>query len=492
MATRLLHIFIAASAMVFTASAQNVAEGIRIAGTKCDRVDSDMVLSSVISLDSLRLDANRQIFITPVMSGPDNRRIVFPTVLVNGRNMHYVYERAGLSKDQRNRYGNLQQAVRRHNGKAESIDYLAKVPAERWMMNPAALVAFTLDTCGCGINLGSVVGDSIPVAENPAGLMRLAYVTPKVTELPVSVHEGKAKVQFEVDKTVLHDTPYRTPRGMLIDNVAQLRMIDDSVSYALSDPNVEIAAINICGYASPESPYIHNDELATGRSRALAEYLAQKYNLPADRSHYSAVPENWEGFRMQVLASQNITDKQRADLLALIDTPAYGPSDYDAKERALKTDRRFATLYRTEILPKWFPELRVTKFEIHTRLKPMSDTKLAEVIQKTPEMLSLNQMMRVARLYPEGSPEFNSTIETSLKYYPEDTVAIVNAAIAALDAGDNERADMLLQRADASPEAENARGVLETRRGNYDEALRHFRAAETLPEAVKNRTFVEW
>ncbi len=488
---RFLHILTLTSAMVFTASAQNVAEGLRIADTKCNRVESEMVLSAVIRLDSLRLATNNQLFITPVLTGPDNQRTVFPSVLVNGRNMHYVYERSGLTAEQRKSYS-LLRAVRRHNGKAESIDYLAKVPAERWMKNPATTLAFTLDTCGCGVNLGSVVGNSVPVAEDPAKFMRLAYVTPNVTEQPVSVHEGKARVQFEVDKTVLHATPYRTPRGMLIDNVAQLKMIDDSVSYALSDPNVEIAAINICGYASPESPYVHNDELATGRSRALAEYLAEKYNLPADRSHYSAVPENWEGFRLQVLDSSVLTDSQRADLLALIDRPAYGPSDYDAKERTLKNDPRYAKLYSTLILPRWFPELRITKFEIHTRLKPMSDAGLAGVIEKTPELLSLNQMMRVARLYPEGSPEFNRTIETSLKYYPDDAVAIINAAIAALDAGDNERAEALLQRAGASPEAENARGVLETRRGNYDKALQHFNAAGELPEAVKNKALVEW
>lgn len=488
---RFLYILAMTSTMVFTATAQNVTDGLRFERTKCDRVDTNMVLSTVIRLDSLKLGANKQIFITPIMSGPNNRRMVFPTVLVNGRNMHYVYERVGLLDDQRKTY-KLLHAVRRHNGKTESIDYLAKVPAERWMMSPVTTVAFTLDTCGCGINLGTVVGGSIPVTNDPARFMRLAYITPKVTEQPVSVHEGKAKVQFEVDKVILHDAPYRTPRGLLIDNVAQLKMIDDSVSYALSDPNVEIAAINICGYASPESPYTHNDKLATGRSRALAEYLAQKYHLSADHCHYSAVPENWGGFRTQVLKAKYITGKQRTDLLELIDRPAYGPADYDTKEKMLKTDPRFAKLYRTEILPKWFPELRVTKFEIHTRLKPMSDAQLAEVIQKTPEMLSLNQMMRVARLYPEGSPEFNRTIETSLKYYSDDTVAIINAAIAALDAGDNEKADMLLQRADASPEAENARGVLETRRGNYDKALRHFNAAGTLPEAIKNKAFIEW
>lgn len=86
-----------------------------------------------------------------------------------------------------------------------------------------------------------------------------------------------------------------------------------------------------------------------------------------------------------VVNANDITEKQREDLLSLIDAPAYGPSDYDAKEKMLKTDPRFAQLYKSLILPKWFPILRATKFQIKTRLKPLDDQKLAEVMKTTPE-----------------------------------------------------------------------------------------------------------
>ena len=128
------------------------------------------------------------------------------------------------------------------------------------------------------------------------------------------------------------------------DNREQLKMIEDSVRYALSDPNVEISRIDICGYASPESPYMHNEYLATNRSRSLSEYIGRRFSLPADRCTYSSVPENWAEFRELAVAADDITEAQRRDLLELIDTPAYGASDYDAKEKELKTDRRFASL----------------------------------------------------------------------------------------------------------------------------------------------------
>lgn len=464
----------------------------RIDSTQCTHNGDEMVLTATLRLDSLCLGSNDQLFVRPIIKGANEEMEVYPAVLIDGRNMHYIYERKGISKKLRQTYSDLAQVVRRHNGTEQSVAYVASLPVQSWMLSPETEVTFAVDTCGCGNLLGN--GALEPVKPFTLPEMLLVYITPEVTELPITVHEGKAKVQFEVDRTELHDQPYRTKRsGQLIDNRAQLKMIDDTVTYALTNPNVEIARIDVCGYASPESPYLHNDELATGRSRALAEYLAAKYNLPKEASHYSAVPENWAGFRDFVVNdTKKLTAQQRADLLELIDAPAYGPSDYDAKEKALKTDRRYAELYRTFILPVWFPELRVTHFAISTRLRPLSDPQLAEVILVTPELMSLNQMFRVARLYEEGTPEFNRTIDIALTYFPNDPVANLNAAVAALKADDLDRAARLLAKAGNSPEAENARGVLAVKRKDYDAARAHFKAAGRLHEAVLNSDALNW
>ncbi len=338
---------------------------------------------------------------------------------------------------------------------------------------------------------GRDLGNPFLLCLNPAPKMRSVFITPEVTPLPVTAHEGKARVQFEVDRTELHAEPYLCRNGQRIDNRAQLRIIDDSVRYALSNPDVEIASIGVCGYASPESPYLHNEFLSTNRSRALAEYLGAKYNLPADRSTYSSVAENWGEFRQIVDTAKILTSRQRADLLALIDRPTYGPSDFDAKERELKTDPKFATLYRNIILPKWFPMLRATTFVINTRLKPMSDERLAEVMEKSPQMMSLNQMMRVARLYPEGSEKFNRAIETALKYYPDDRTANLNGAVAAIQCGEFDKATRLLKKAGDTPEAYNARGIIATHNGDFRLAGELFRKAGELPEALKNLNLLD-
>ncbi|MBO5053094.1 MAG: DUF3868 domain-containing protein [Muribaculaceae bacterium] len=481
-------ILVAVISMPLMLTAAKTAGNIDVRDIKVARVGENLNLTANIVLDDIHLSANKQLFITPLIESGENNSVIMPTVLVNGRNMHIAYQR-GTIKRIVARYDVIDE-VKRANGKSQTIIYDAKTQLQPWMLDPSATVKFTVDSCGCGQLAGTVVTPEVYIDLNPIESMHLAFITPAVTDLPVAIHEGKARVQFEVDKTELHIVPYTCANGQRIDNRSQLAIINDSIKYALSDPNVEIASINICGYASPESPYTHNDYLATNRSRALSEYIGRQYNLPQDRVTYNAVPENWEEFRDQVLESRDITPQQRADLLELIDRPAYGPSDYDAKERELKTSPKFAELYRSKILPQWFPRLRATKFTISTRLKPHSDQELARIIEKTPRLMSLNQMFRVARLYPEGSDEFNKVIDTALRYYADNPVANLNAAVAAIKVKDYDAARKYLEKAGNSPEADNARGILATALHDFDMAKRYFEQAGNLPEAMRNKALL--
>lgn len=487
------HIYLSlfALALAVATAAASVTQGIATRNVALGRSGGKIHLTADVVLDSLKLKSGQQVFVTPVITGARGQSVVLPTVLVTGRGMHYAYERGTMRdlKTYRERY-DISREIRRLNGTAQSFDYSGYATYEPWMRNDRLSLAFHLDSCGCGVFAGSAVVPSVDTIFNPLSKMRVAYITPKVTELPVTNHEGFARVQFEVDRTRLHDSVYRCRNGQRIDNRQQLKVIYDSIEYALTDPNVEISKIQITGYASPESPYEHNRELATGRSHALADYIGKyvgrKYQISPEVADFDAVPENWTEFRTQVLDAKDITEQQRADLLELIDRPAFSPADYDAKERELKTSPRFRDLYRTKILPQWFPHLRATKFRISTRLKPMSDDKLAEIITTTPEKMSLNQMMRVARLYPEGSEAFDKVIDTALKYYPDSEEANLNAAVSALRHEDYQRAATLLVKAGDSPEAVNARAVVKVHDGDFDGARQLLEKVPMLPEAQKN------
>lgn len=438
-----------------------------------------------VNLDDVKLGRNRQIYLTPVLEDGSGNSEVLPSVLVNGHAMHIAYERGALSGDELANH-NVGFEVKRNNGKQQTVDYVTSVELQKWMWSNTARLRWVVDDCGCGHLNGSEAGPIIDLGLNPTDKMRVAYVTPAVTPLPITIHEGKAKVQYEVNKSVLHDEPYVCRNGQLIDNRLELKVIDDSVSHALSDKNMEIAMIRICGYASPDGPYLNNERLSAERSRSLAEYLADRYKLPEGRSEYDAVAENWEGFLKIVEEDTYLKPEIKDALTALINRLAYGPSDYDDKENELKTSPEFRKIYNEVILPDWFPTLRTTKFEISTRLKPLSDEELAVVFENSPEKMSLNQMFRVAKLYPEGSDEFNAVISKTLKYYGDDPTANLNAAAAALKAKDYDRAEQLLRKAGSGPEVENALGILESSRGEMDKAREHFRNAASLPEAAKN------
>lgn len=444
-----------------------------------------MKFSADIVLDALKLKSNRQIFLTPVLEDGEGNSEVLPAALVNGRAMQIAWERGTVAATDKYENG-VEVAVRRRNGKPQTINYNVSVPMQKWMWSRTASVKWMIDTCGCGQYNGSVMKSDDLLRLNPAENMRASYMIPALAPLPVIKHQGNARVQFEVNQSVLHAEPYVCRNGQPIDNRLELKTIDDSITSALSNKNMEITKIKICGYASPEGSYVGNEKLSTDRSRSLAVYIADRYRLPAEKSEYSAVAENWEGFKQLVEEDTYLTPEQRESLLALIDRPAYGPTDYDAKERELKTSPKYSGIYRKIILPEWFPQLRTTKFEIQTQLKPLSDEELAQVIKTDPEKMSLNQMFRVSKLYSEGSPEFNEVIDTMLKYYPDDEAANLNAASAALKAGDLQKAETLLKKAGDSPEAMNARGILASWQGEMDEARKFFKEAGALSEASKN------
>lgn len=446
-----------------------------------DKVGDNCLVSMQVDPSALKMKSNRQVFVTPYIESADGMHAaMLPSVVLSGRNMHYVYLRSGLTKAT----GKTNYKITREilaNSKAKSYSYNESVPLEKWMLQDDVTMRINIDTCGCGRNIGNDAGTPILANLSPLNkMMVLPYPTPVIEVPKIIHHHGKARVEFEVDKFELHEQVYSyihkiTKRKHVIDNRAELKVIEDSINYALSNKNVEIDKIELCGYASPESPYLHNDYLATNRSRALAEYIAKRYNLPQDRCTYGAVPENWAGFREQTIASTTISEQQRKELLELIDRPVYGPKDYDDKENELINGKKYAALYKEQIHPDWFPKLRYTDFVIQTRLKPLTLEQLHEVLAKTPELLSLNQIYTVATDCEHGSEEFQRAMAAALKYYPEDETANCNAAALAIEQKQYEKAAEYLKKAGDSDEANTLRGIIATRNGDLEQARKYFR-----------------
>ncbi len=168
------------------------------------------------------------------------------------------------------------------------------------MWRPDASVRWVVDTCGCGREQGSRAGEPALLVSIPPARCALHTSHRLLLPSPVSVHDGEAHVNFEVSKSDLHDQPFRCKNGKVIDNRGQLRVIDDSIRYALADKNVEIAGaqhlrLRIARRHLP----LQRTTLPPQIVRALCRNTSPDATTypPVSANMARHVAENWEGLR---------------------------------------------------------------------------------------------------------------------------------------------------------------------------------------------------
>ena len=235
--------------------------------------------------------------------------------------------------------------------------------------------------------------------------------------------------------------------------------------------HITITSVWLKGYASPESPYAHNKELAIGRTAALKKHIQQLYQFEGDMITTGYEAEDWAGLRRYVERS-NLEHRTR--IIALIDANL----EPDAKEWKIKST--YPEEYRF-LLQNCYPALRRTDYRIAYTIRSYSDVEeIKRIMHERPQKLSLNEFYLVAREYEPGTDEFTEVFETAVRMFPDDTVANLNAANAAMRRGDLTGAKRYLAKADDSPEAVYARGALAILQKDYDSARRYLSEAKTL------------
>lgn len=124
--------------------------------------------------------------------------------------------------------------------------------------------------------------------------------------------------------------------------------------------------------------------------------------------------------------------------------------------------------------------LRKAICKIDYEVKGFEVAEAKEVFRTRPQNLSLNELYLVANSYEPGSSEFIDVFETAVRMFPEDETANLNAAAAALSRNDIVSAERYLDKVRVRvriPEYDNAMGVLEILRGDYDKAESYLQAA---------------
>lgn len=298
-----------------------------------------------------------------------------------------------------------------------------------------------------------------------------AYIRPQTQAVESREIENSAHLNF-----VLNRSDIRADYG---NNAAELRDIDESIRMVRSEGDIDITAVALHGYASPDGSYAHNEQLAAQRTEALASYLKAIYpEIPATAYTTTWTAEDWDGVRSAIVAT---LDNAEA-MTAIIDDTSLTP---DQKDRAL---RQAAGSACSILVDSIYPTVRRTDYRISYSVRHFDIERGRRMLHEQPQRLSLNQMYLIADSYDSSTAEFRDVFDVAVLLYPDDNTANVNAANNALARGDTDSAARYLDKAGDGAEALNARGILAAMRGDNDSARALFDAAAAagLPQATEN------
>lgn len=444
---------------------ENIIPGVSIGKFNMDRNGKYLTVEMDVDLTALNVDANRAVLLTPrLVNGADS--LDLPSIGIYGRRRYYYYVRNGISTIS----GESEKAFR-VSEKPERLEYDNLIPYEEWM-NGATLTVHRSDWGCCQTILAQYEGEL--GRHHEAFFPELVFVQPKAEIMKSRSLSGSAYIDFPVDQTVIYPD-YRR-------NADELGKIQATIDSVRSDKDVTITSVWLKGFASPESPYKHNTELAVGRTAALKKHIGQLYSFADSIIQTDYEPEDWAGLRRYVEQS-NID--HRAEILTLIDSDM----EPDAKEAKIK--RTYPEEYRF-MLQNFYPALRHTDYRIDYNIRTFSEVEeIKRIMAEQPQKLSLNEFYLVAGKYEPGTDEFTDVFQTAVRMFPNDETANLNAANAAIRRDDFGTARRYLDKAGDSAEAVYARGALAVREGDYETACRYLGKAKEMGLEQAGRTLDE-
>ena len=434
------------------------ADSFKVTGVTVDDVQVKRqgdYLSLVLDFDlaALKVPSNQAVVLTPrLINGNDS--IDFKSIGVYGRRRYYYYMRNGETPIT----GKKEESYR-FDKHPDQIDYTQFVPFADWM--DGAELVLVRGEYGCCHELENqeiARLSGLPKKEEPKKpSLRMVYVRPKAEANKSRSLSGSAFIDFPVDQTVIYPN-YRN-------NTAELAKINATIDSVRGDRDITITKVWLKGFASPESPYQHNTELAIGRTKALRDYIENMYHFGHGTIETDYEPEDWEGLRRYVVASDL---PHRAQILRLIDLD----TDPDRKEWLIKSQYKDDYRY---MLHNWYPALRHTDYRINYDIRSYSDIdEIKRIFAESPSKLSLNEFYLLAEQYEPGSRKFNDVFTTAVRVFPADPIANLNAANSEMETGDYAAAKRYLERSGNSPEAEYARGIYALAQNRLTDALDYF------------------
>lgn len=425
-----------------------------------------------LNLVGTNVDRNKSMDIIPVLTN-GLESVDLPTVSIQGKRKYKEYRRqmSLMTARERQNYVAPYAVLKGYNSLEKGLEYTYVLPFKSWMAT--ACLEMKTDLCGCGKAKqisGERVVDHVTLEQKK--VIKAYVFSPVLAYVPIKTDNVSIKQRVMQEESFLDFVVNKTDiRPEFGNNPRELTRIRSMIEDIRNDKGVTIRNIDITGYASPEGSLALNKRLSEGRAKALQNYLQNRYDIPAKAYTVNFGGEDWEGL-VKLLLLSNIPEKEQ--VLAIIENTTVEKG----REKQIM-NLAGGQPYRY-MLTNLFPSLRRVICRVNYEVKPFSVEEAKEVIKSRPQNLSLNEMYAVANTYEDGSQEFCDVFETAVRMFPEDEIANLNAAIAALSRKDGMLAKRYLDKIQSTihtQQYDNAMGVMYILKGDYKKAADYLEKA---------------
>lgn len=436
---------------------------IKIEDRQVSRKNKEVELKMVVDLSGLDIHTQHTVALIPVLVSRDgNREAQFPPVVIDGKTRNRVYLRAQRFKSMElppYHDGSAQTVIRRTNGKEQSYDYRASLPYERWMLNGRIELRERVSGCAnCGKGESGVeLADSKEALAAYVPQYSMERMQPAHEEVKMRAETRTARLQFRQNSAKI-DPNFKNNRE-------ELNTVAASIGVVKENKDLTITGIYITGYASPEGSVAYNKRLSQSRADALAAHAQKDTQVDASLWHVTGVGEDWEGLRAEVEKHPKLLKID--EVLRIIDAC---DGDQDACEQRIK-DLVPPDIYQ-RLLNEMYGSLRRNEYRIEYNVRHFDLGEAKAQIKTRPDLLSVEEMYKVADSYGKGSAEYREAMLIAANTYSGNLAAVVNAACVELERGNADAAIRLIEssKVAAAPEALNALGVAYAKAGKHDKA----------------------
>lgn len=453
------------------------------------QVENDTLhLSFWLNFEGCRTSKSLSYTYTPVLRGKGYLRQLPAVVLTGGRRYRFDRREAYLTNDSAFFLQPYARLVGRKARRADSLFYDYRLPYKA-SLDQVALVLMSESKDCCRLNLLGIDQVAANLTGRPAVLVvdtaavpvrqeagscvpcipcipMVSYLSPRLERVKRRTKEAVIRIDYPVNKYDVYP--------LYLNNAQELQKLD---SLMPAGNLAVVKAVDIHGYASPEGMYINNEMLASNRAKRFASYMQRKYSLPADFFSVEWTPEDWDGLEEMLKRDRPPFFDEALDIIH-----TYGI--FEGREAKLM-ELRGGTLYR-RMINQQFMLLRRIVVKVSYDVREVTSEEAAALLHTDPSMLSLQEMYRLAWIYGPGTDEYSEVYETAARIYPDDPVANINAASAAIMRGDLQKAHHYLDHLKEDNRAWNNLGVLAMLEGDRKTAEHWFRKAlEVEPEKAQ-------